>query len=79
MDVPVDVDRFCNEVIEEGIAAQDGVDGQRQASSSVQQPPTAVSGTFVNAHKRDVQCKVEESAEARTVSWIFLILEKAFF
>lgn len=66
MDVPVDVDRFCNEVIEEGIAAENVVDGQRQASTSVQQSSTTSSGTFVNAYARDV--KVEESSETREYS-----------
>jgi len=42
LDVPVDVDQFCNEIIEEGIAAQNVAHGCGQAGAAEQKFPAAV-------------------------------------
>lgn len=59
MDVPVDVDRFCNEVIEEGIAAENVVDGQRQTSTTVQESTASIGSKSINAHQFKVEIPFE--------------------
>jgi len=47
LEVPIDVDRFCNEIIEEGIAAQNADNGQGQTASPFQESTTQIGGTFI--------------------------------
>lgn len=63
LDVPVDVDRFCNEVIEEGIAAANGANGYGQADAFVQQQPGAVGCTFVDSPRDNGQSEGQGKAE----------------
>jgi hypothetical protein len=58
LDIPVDVDRFCNEVIEEGIAAQNVGHGHGQTAEIVPMSAATIGGTF-DGHKLESPRKAE--------------------
>jgi hypothetical protein len=58
LDIPVDVDRFCNEVIEEGIAAQNVGHGHGQIAEIVPMSTATIGGTF-DGHKSEGPRKAE--------------------
>jgi hypothetical protein len=67
LDIPVDVDRFCNEVIEEGIAAQNVGHGRGQTAEIVPMSAATIGGTF-DGHKSEGPRKAETTDNTTIMS-----------
>uniref|UniRef100_A0A183C0X6 X-box-binding protein 1 n=1 Tax=Globodera pallida TaxID=36090 RepID=A0A183C0X6_GLOPA len=66
---PVDVDRFCNEVIEEGIAEASDAFGAGQTGTAQQQPTKGGDGCVYSADETEAQG--QSSAQAKRDEWVY--------
>uniref|UniRef100_A0A914HVW9 X-box-binding protein 1 n=1 Tax=Globodera rostochiensis TaxID=31243 RepID=A0A914HVW9_GLORO len=67
--VAVDVDRFCNEVIEEGIAEASDAFGAGQTGTAQQQPTKGGDGCVYSANETEAQG--QSSAQAKRNEWVY--------